>query len=123
MTVQETLQIIEIENIQSIKFDITQFRDDKKNQTTDQKIKNLIIDPVIILEKETLTIKTDQKNYLSQHIELLLNIQTSKTKTKEKVLGNIKVKSTENNFQMKQAQICQLLTIQKVRTIIRPHTL
>ena len=52
----------------------------------------MIEDPVIILEIETTTIKTDQEAILNHYIERIPIFQTHKIKTIEAVRQNIKDK-------------------------------
>ena len=54
---------------------ITLTIDHKIIQTTDDTINILLIDPVIVIEIETKTIKTDQETILSHLIEIFHNIQ------------------------------------------------
>ena len=82
LIVQEILEIIEIETTQIVKIESVRTIDHKTTPKLDHIIIIISIDPVIILEKDTTTIKINQEVILSQHIEKILNILTRKIKTK-----------------------------------------
>ena len=94
MTGQEVLQTTAIETIQIIVVGITLLIDHKTILTIDHIIKFIITDPVITLEIETTTIKTEQEIFLSHRVEITHNISTNKIKTTEVVHQKIKDKST-----------------------------
>ena len=74
------------------------------------------IDPVINLEVETTTNKTDQETILNHHIHINLNFQTHKIKTLEAVYQNIKDKFVRYNLQMKHTQTLQVSKKQKLQS-------
>ena len=128
MTAQEIIQTTAIEIFQIILIEITLTKDHTAIQTTDRiviiKTKDLEVDRelskqikkhLIILVKETITVKTDQEIILSHRIGV--------TNTAGVAYQNIKDKSTKYNLQMKPAQALQLLTIQKLQISTKPHTL
>ena len=103
LAVNENLQIVKTESIQTIKIRITQILYHKPILTKDQIIIFIWINLVIILELVTTPIKIDQK-YISDH---RIEIYTNKIKTTEEVHQNIKNKSIKYNLQIKQAQTLQ----------------
>ena len=88
--VQEILQTTENETLQIFKIEIIRITDHKTIPRTDQKIINLIIESVIILQTQTTTTGTDQENILSHHIKEILEIRKWKIETIEAVHRNIK---------------------------------
>ena len=74
MTAQEVLQTTAIETFQIIVVGITLLMDHKTILTIDRIMKIIITDPLIILELETTTIKSDQENFFSHRVEITHNI-------------------------------------------------
>ena len=64
--------------------------------------KNLIIDPVKILNTETTTIRTNQEIIFSHYIAITLIFHIHQVKTIEIAHSNIKAKLIKYNLQMKQ---------------------
>ena len=125
MTAQETPQAtaIIIINIIVIKTFLT--NNHKSILTTDRILNIIIIDHLIFLEKETTTLKTEEKIILSHisHIGITHNIQIDNFKTTKALHQNIKEKPKKYNLQMKQAPTLQLLKIQKLQNFNYSYTL
>ena len=75
MIVREILQLVEIETNQIVGIENIRILD-CKTTPIDNMIIIITIDAVIVLEKETTNITTDQEIILSHHIEIILNILT-----------------------------------------------
>ena len=79
---KETIQIFETEILRKI--------DHKNIPTIDHILTIIRINPVIILEKETTIIKTDQEAILNHHTKITPIFQTQKIETIEPVRQNIR---------------------------------
>ena len=122
MIVQETLQKTETETTEITKTETTQIIEietiritDHKNIHTKDHKKNVIIHPVITLELETTTIRTEQETFLNHRIETIHNCRTHKIKAIEALHQNIKNKLSKYNLQMMQIQTLQVSTKQKLQ--------
>ena len=94
--------------------------------TKDRIIFVIIIDPLIFLEKETKTIKTDQESVLSHHIETLHSIKTNKIQTTEEEHRTSKDKLIKYNLQInyfRPSRYQQHKNYKNFRATVKPHTL
>ena len=89
VTVQEILQATAIKIIQIIVTETTLTTDHNTVLTVERVIRIIMVDHVIILEKESTPIKTDHEIIFSQRIETNHSIQIYKIKTTEIVHQNI----------------------------------